>query len=147
MLTANQEKFAQLVSSGVSQTDAYLSAYPRTKDRKVASKKGSELVRNGGVKVRILELKKESAILSADDPETMRDFIIQRYKEIASGKLCNVKEVRDGKGKLIKVEKSISPSDVVNAIKALAEIYGLELTSNDNEVHVVFDDEIKEYLV
>lgn len=146
-MTPNQEKFAQLVASGLSRADAYLSAYPRTKDRNVASKKAFALVKKGEIHERIIELKKESAIMSEDDPETMRDFIIQRYKEIASGKLCKRKEIRDGKGKLLRVETSIDPSDVVGAIKALAEIYGIDLQQNDNEVHVVFDAEIKEYLV
>lgn len=58
-LTAQQEKFAQGVASGLSQSDAYRAAYKADKMKpETINKRSSELMQNGAIKGRVSEIQK-----------------------------------------------------------------------------------------
>ena len=71
MLTANQEVFAQKIIEGMSQADAYRSAYPKQKmSDKTIWEAASRLMANDKVVARITELRNELArpsIMSAQE--------------------------------------------------------------------------------
>jgi phage terminase small subunit len=60
------ELFAQQVAAGITQTDAFIEAYPHAEDwlRKTAKVKGSELAARPDVKARIAELQARAADVS-----------------------------------------------------------------------------------
>lgn len=127
MLTAKQEKYVQELIKGKSQREAYRIAYPNSvnwKDANVDSK-ASNLLKNDKVKARYNELHEGAIARTVDDAESMRAFIIETYKKIASGEICEKTEEYDAEGKLIRQRRTVKPSDVNNAIAKLAEYYGV----------------------
>ncbi len=91
MLTAKQEKFCQCIIEGMSQADAYRSAYDTSKyTDKSVWEKASALMNNVKVKARVDELRKELAkpsIMTAQDRLEWLTSIINSEEETTADKL------------------------------------------------------------
>ncbi len=89
MLTSKQEKFVQELIKGKSQREAYQAAYDAT-NMKAATidSKACLLFKQDKIRARYDELNMSAISRDVDDAESMRAFIIEKYKKIASGELC-----------------------------------------------------------
>ena len=91
MLTAKQEEFAQNIIKGMSQADAYRSAYDtqRMKDKSI-HEKASRLMADDKVRARVEELRSELAkpsIMTAQDRLEWLTKIINSEEETTADKL------------------------------------------------------------
>lgn len=147
MLTLKQERYVQELVKGKSQREAYRAAYDasRMKPNSIDTK-ASLLFQKVEIRERYNELMEESKSKTADDAESMRAFIIETYKRIASGDLCEESTEEDAEGKTIRKRKTVKPSDVNNAIAKLAEYYGVApAPSENNEIVIKLDGDLKVY--
>lgn len=91
MLTAKQEKFAQCIIEGMSQADAYRSAYPKQRmSDKTLWETASKLVKNPKVAARVAELRSElakSSIMTAQERLEWLTAIIKSDGETTADKL------------------------------------------------------------
>lgn len=138
-MTIKQERFVQELVKGKSQREAYKAAYnaegmkPKTIDCKA-----SLLFNRGDIRARYDELMAQATGSTADDAVSIRAFIIEKYKAIASGELCETTKEYDADGTLLKYKKSIRPNDVNNALQKLAEFYGVQPTEEQKqEINIV----------
>ena len=139
MLTLKQERFVQELVKGKSQREAYKLSYDasRMKDATI-DKRASELFRKGEIKGRYDELTKASRSKTSDDAESIRAFIMETYKKIASGEMCDTTTEYDKDGNVIRVRKTIKQSDVITATDKLAAYYGVAPEEKEtNEIQVV----------
>lgn len=144
MLTAKQERFVQGLVKGMSQREAYKDAYPGSEKWKPVSvdNKASKLFNRAEVKTRYEELMSAAAEQTGDDAVSMRAFIIETYKKIASGEICEESIEEDAEGNITKKRKTVRPNDVNNAIAKLAEYYGVTPdTSSNNDINVYLHSE------
>jgi hypothetical protein len=118
-LTPKQEKFAQSVAEGMTQADAYRTAYnckPTTKPESIINK-ASELMRNGYIAARVDELRKPAAIKVGITLEGhLNDLMMLRNlaaKNNQFGAAISA-EVARGKASGVHVEKTITESTVRN---------------------------------
>ena len=134
-LTAKQEKFCQNILSGMTQHDAYVNAYDsQNMLPNVIDVKASELMDNGNVKVRVLELRNMAAtptVLSIQEKRDilaniarsqLQDFLdengnVKLNKTSRALKEYYVKERKDKHGNTIKS----SSVKIIDAIQAIAE--------------------------
>lgn len=78
MLTQNQEQFVQNIIQGMSQADAYRSAYPKQKmSDKTVWEAASRLMKNDKVIARINELRKELAKPSIKTAQERMEWLSQ----------------------------------------------------------------------
>lgn len=117
-LTPKQEAFCQAVANGMTQSDAYRSAYDSSSKPEVVNVKASELMANGNVSVRVAELRSQLSEISL----WKRTDSIMVLAEIAKGEDTDAK-----------------PSDRVAAVKALNAMHGwdkmtLDHTSSDKSM-------------
>lgn len=141
MLTQKQERFVQELIKGKSQREAYKAAYDaKNMKDKTCDDKASLLFKKEEIRARYEELRKGAESKTADDAESMRAFIIEQLKKIASGELCEMTEEFDGDGNLIKRKRAVKPSDVANAMGKLAEFYGVAAEQADTKITVVFQE-------
>lgn len=100
MLTAKQEKFVQeLIKNGGNQSAAYRAAYDTSKMKeKTITQKACRLFQQGNIRARYDEIQGKVIEKTADDAASMRAFIIQKLKEIASGELTDIEEGRCADG-------------------------------------------------
>lgn len=141
MLTQKQEKFVQELIKGKTQREAYKIAYDckKMKDKGIDSK-ASTLFRQVKIRERFNELNKKALSKTTDDAESMRAFIIETYKKIASGEICEKTEEYDAEGKLLRQKRTVKPSDVNNAIAKLAEYYGVApVEQNQGEITITIN--------
>lgn len=145
MLTQKQERFVQELIKGKSQREAYKIAYDASRMKDSTIDQGAcRLLKNSKVNARYQELRQGSIAKSQDDAESMRAFIIETYKKIASGEICEKTEEYDAEGRLLRQKKSIKPSDVKNAMDKLAEYYGVapvEQTQSEITININGGDE------
>ena len=91
MLTANQENFVQNIIQGMSQADAYRSAYPNQRmTDKTIWESASKLMSNPKVSARLKELRDQLAkpsIMSAQERLEWLTGLIKSDEESASDKL------------------------------------------------------------
>lgn len=126
MLTQKQEKYVQELLKGKSQREAYKAAYDaENMSDKTIDNKACRLFKQANVRARFDELNQGALKKTADDAESMRAFIIDKYKKIASGEICEESKEYDANGKLIRCKRTVRPNDVNNAIAKLAEYYGV----------------------
>ena len=96
-LTAKQEAFAQAVSGGMNQSDAYRSAYDAGNMKPdVVNVKASQLAANGNVSVRIAELKAalaSKALWSREDSVHALREIATDSEAKAAEKVSAIKEL------------------------------------------------------
>lgn len=146
-LTARQEKFVQLLISGKSQREAYREAYgcEGKKDATVDAA-ASRLLKSVKVARRFNELHQVAnagAVMSAVE---MRQFIISRLQDIASGKVCDETTIYDGKGNLKMRKRVTKQADIQNAMGELAKWYGIQPEINTSaEVTVHFSGGADDY--
>ena len=119
-LTAKQEKFAQAVASGKSQSDAYREAYDasRTKDSVIWSK-ASDLMTNGKVKERIQFLKLElskSYLWTREDSVRELTSVINDMTAKCSDRTAAVKVLNEMHGFNAPVKHDIT-GDIVHEIR------------------------------
>jgi phage terminase small subunit len=122
MLTPKQERFAQEIASGKSQSDAYRAAFnvsPSTKAETI-HKRASELIQKGVIAGRVEELRKpiieEVGITlksHLDDLKVLRNAAVQNGQygaaisaEIARGKAAGI---HVEKSEVVTVTKSLTP--------------------------------------
>ena len=97
-LTPKQEKFAQCVADGMSQADAYRTAYdcaPTTKPETIQNK-AHELMKNGEVAARVKELREmltEKALWSRADSVNILAEIAQDLGNKAGERVSAIKEL------------------------------------------------------
>jgi len=101
-LTAQQEKFCQAIADGMNQSDAYRTAYKAGKMKaETIHKRASEMMQDGGVTGRVVELRDalaEKALWSREDS-------VKTLASIARG----------GESK---------PTEIVSAVKELNSMHG-----------------------
>lgn len=122
-MTPKQEKFAQCVADGMSQADAYRTAFDATemKDATI-HKRASELMSNGEISGRVQELKEQLSSKAlwtrADSVRALETAMrIAQDKDNAAGLVAAVKEM--------------------NAMHGFNEPSKLELTGGTNNVNRV----------
>jgi len=139
-LTARQEKFVQGLIAGKSQREAYREAYgcEGKKDATVDAS-ASRLISNAKVARRFNELHQTATAGPVMSAVEMRQFIISRLQDIASGKVCDETTVYDGEGNVTKVQRSVKQADIQTAMDKLAAWYGIQPEINTSaEVTVQF---------
>lgn len=94
-LTAKQEAFCQAIASGMTQADAYRSAYSADKmTDKVVYVKASEMMADGKIAVRVADLKAELEAKQLWTREMSVKALVQAYREgSGSVKVAAVKEL------------------------------------------------------
>ena len=117
-LTPKQEKFAQLVADGMSQSDAYREAYNSSAKPESVHVKASELMADVKVSVRVAELRQSLSEISL----WKRTDSVLVLAEIAKGD-----------------DPEAKPSDRVQAVKALNAMHGwdkqvIDHTSSDGSM-------------
>lgn len=87
MLTAKQERFAQLVAQGETQTDAYKKAFkPKTTNDKTIYPEASKIAANPKIRTRIEELRKpavEAVQMTLEGH--LRDLLVLRNMAVKAG--------------------------------------------------------------
>lgn len=130
MLTAKQEKFVQeLVKNGGNRSAAYRAAYDASKMKEqTINQKASRLLKKDHIRARFDEIqgKVQDKVIekTVDDAASMRAFIIEKLKQIASGELTDIEEGRYPDGSWGVKKKTRRVSDVQAALQKLAEYYG-----------------------
>ena len=119
MLTANQEAFVQNIIQGMSQADAYRSAYPNQKmSDKTVWETASKLMANPKVITRLTELRNElakPAIMSAQKRLEWLTGIIQSDEESTGDKLRAVDLMNKMQGEYVqKIEAEVTREVVIN---------------------------------
>lgn len=147
MLTLKQERYVQELVKGKSQREAYKAAYDASRMLdKTIDNRAYVLFKKSEIRARYDELMASAVNKTADDAVSMRAFIIETYKRIASGDLCEESTEEDAEGKTIRKRKTVKPSDVNNAIAKLAEYYGVApAPSENNEIVIKLDGDLKVY--
>ena len=116
MLTAKQELFVQNIIQGMSQADAYRSAYPKQKmSDKTVWETASKLMANPKVITRLTELRKElatPAIMSAQKRLEWLTGVIQSNDESTGDKLKAVDIMNKMQGEYVqKVQANVTYED------------------------------------
>ena len=115
-ITQGQENFLQNLMQGMSQRQAYISAFPKAKKWKPESvdAQACNLLKSPKVQVRFAELRKEASDANA----ITRDFILSRLKDIATAE--------------IDIDK-IRPADQVRALELMAKILGVDSPPDEED--------------
>ena len=119
MLTTNQENFVQNIIQGMSQADAYRSAYPNQRmSDKTIWESASKLMANPKVITRLTELRKElatPAIMSAQKRLEWLTGVIQSDDETTGDKLKAVDIMNKMQGEYVqKVEAEVKTETTIN---------------------------------
>ena len=119
MLTANQEAFVQNVIQGMSQMDAYRSAYPNSKSSdKTIQEAASRLMKNSKVLARLTELRQElatPAIMSAQKRLEWLTGVIQSKDESTGDKLRAVDIMNKMQGEYVqKIQAEVQTETTIN---------------------------------
>ena len=119
MLTANQEAFVQNIIKGMSQADAYRSAYPNQRmSDKTIWESASKLMANPKVTTRLTELRNELAkpsIMSAQERLEWLTQLIQSEEESTTDKLRAADIMNKMQGEYVqKVEAAVTNAVNIN---------------------------------
>ena len=119
MLTAKQEQFVQNIIQGMSQADAYRSAYPNQKmSDKSVWETASKLMTNPKVVSRLTELRNElaqPAIMSAQERLKWLTEVIKSDQESTSDKLRAADIMNKMQGEYVqKVEAEVKTETIIN---------------------------------
>ena len=102
MITDKQENFSQAVASGMTQADAYRSAYNASAMKaETVQKRASELMRNGVIAGRVAELKDElaeKALWTREQSVAVLVGVIGDGESRAGDKISAVKVLNDMQG-------------------------------------------------
>lgn len=119
MLTEKQERFVQNILQGMSQADAYRSAYPKQKmSDKTVWEAASRLMKNSKVTARLSELRKELAspvIMSAQKRLEWLTDLINNAEEGTNEKLKAIDIMNKMQGEYTqKVEANVTNEVTIN---------------------------------
>lgn len=119
MLTQKQEAFVQRILEGMSQADAYRSAYPNQRmTDKTLWESASKLMKNPKVTARLKELRDELAkptIMSAQERLEWLTKLIQSKEETTSDKLKAADIMNKMQGEYVqKVEAEVKSEVTIN---------------------------------
>lgn len=119
MLTQKQEAFVQRILEGMSQADAYRSAYPNQRmTDKTLWESASKLMKNPKVTARLKELRDELAkptIMSAQERLEWLTKLIQSKEETTSDKLKAADIMNKMQGEYVqKVEADVKSEVTIN---------------------------------
>ena len=119
MLTAKQEKFAQSIIQGMSQADAYRSAYSTKKmTDKTIWENASRLMSDSKVKARVQELRDQitkSTIMTAQQRLEWLTEIIKSNEETTADKLKASDQMNKMQGEYVqKVEAEVKSEITIN---------------------------------
>lgn len=119
MLTAKQEKFVQNIIEGMSQADAYRSAYPNQKmSDKTIWESASKLMSNPKVNARLTELRNQmmkSTIMSAQERMEWLTNLINNEEEGTNEKLKAIDIMNKMQGEYVqKVEADVKNEFTIN---------------------------------
>ena len=115
-ITQGQENFLQNLMQGMSQRQAYISAFPKAKKWKPENvdSQACSLLKTPKVQARFAELRKEASNANA----ITRDFILSRLKDISTAE--------------IDIDK-IRPADQVRALELMAKILGVDSPPDEED--------------
>lgn len=121
MLTANQEKFVQNILEGMSQADAYRSAYPKQRmSDKSVWESASKLMRNPKVISRVKELRDKLAsesIMTAQERMEWLTRLVKKEDEDTTDKLKAIDILNKMSGEYVtKVEGNLSVAKLEDLI-------------------------------
>ena len=122
MITSKQENFAQAVASGMTQADAYRSAYNASAMKaETVQKRASELMRNGVIAGRVAELKDElaeKALWTREQSVAVLVGVIGDGESRAGDKISAVKVLNDMQGfnAPTKLDVAVTFPRVINVI-------------------------------
>ena len=119
MLTAKQEQFVQNIIQGMSQADAYRSAYPNQKmSDKTIWETASKLMANPKVVARLKELREQLAkpsIMSAQERLEWLTQLIKSDEESTADKLRAADIMNKMQGEYVqKVQAEVRPETTIN---------------------------------
>lgn len=141
MLTPKQERYVEELVKGKSQREAYRIAYPNSlkwKDSSVDCN-ASQLLADTKVSQRYRELMEEAKTKGGNDATTMRAFIIEQLKKIATGEGQDTSEIYDAEGELLQSRKGSRQVDRINALTKLAELYGIGSIEEKESIKIILD--------
>lgn len=141
MLTLKQERFVQELVKGKSQREAYKNSYnaEKMKDNTI-DRKASLLFRRDDIRTRYEELMKEAQKSAVMDAVQARAFIIEQLTQIATGVSQDSSTDYDGDGRQLRSRKGSKQTDRVQALKLLAEIYGVNaVEEKQEEIRVIIE--------
>lgn len=122
MITDKQENFSQAVASGMTQADAYRSAYNASAMKaETVQKRASELMRNGVIAGRVAELKDElaeKALWTREQSVAVLVGVIGDGESRAGDKISAVKVLNDMQGfnAPTKLDVAVTFPRVINVI-------------------------------
>lgn len=132
MLTANQEKFVQNILQGMSQADAYRSAYPKNRmSDKTLHEAASRLMGNSKVIARLTELRNELASPAIMSAQERLEFLTQVING-TKGEL-GLKEIE---GEIVEVEVPASIKVRLNAIDIMNKMTGEYVTEIKGKIGI-----------
>lgn len=139
MLTPKQERYVEELVKGKSQREAYRVAYPKSLKWKDAAVdvRASQLLKINKVFIRYNELMEEAKSKGGDDATSMRAFIIDQLKRIATGEGQDTSEVYNAEGDLLRSRKGSRQVDRINALAKLAEIYGISAAEDKESFSII----------
>lgn len=141
MLRPKQERYVEELVKGKSQRQAFRIAYPNSQKWKDATvdKRASELLKKGEVLGRYNELMEEAKTKGGNDATTMRAFIIEQLKKIATGEGQDTSEIYDAEGELLQSRKGSRQVDRINALNKLAELYGIGNVEEKESIKIILE--------
>lgn len=141
MLRPKQERYVEELVKGKSQRQAFKIAYPNSQKWKDATvdKRASELLKKREVLGRYNELMEEAKTKGGNDAVTMRTFIIEQLKKIATGEGQDTSEIYDAEGELLQSRKGSRQVDRINALTKLAELYGIGNIEEKESIKIILD--------
>lgn len=130
MLTAKQEKFVQCIIEGMSQADAYRSAYDasRMTDKSVWEK-ASALMNNVKVKSRVQELRDQLAKPSIMSAQERLEYLTRVIKGEEPERFTRYED-----GELVEYEKPVSVRTRLNALDIMNKMQGEYVQKVEAEV-------------
>ena len=139
MLTPKQERYVEELVKGKSQRQAYLVAFPSSRKWKpqTVDKRASELYNTREIKGRYNELMQEAKTKGGDDAASMRAFIIEQYKKIATGEGQDTSEIYNAEGDLLQSRKGSRQIDRISALNKLAELYGIGSENDKDSIDII----------
>lgn len=136
MLTANQEQFVQNIIQGMSQADAYRSAYPKQRmSDKTLHEAASRLMSNSKVIARLTELRNELAKPSIMSAQERLEFLTQ----VING-TKGEKAFEEAGGELIEVEVPASMKCRLTAVDIMNKMTGEYVTKVEGNLGVKLED-------
>ena len=130
MLTAKQEKFVQGIIEGMSQAEAYRSAYStKNMSDKTIWEAASTLMRNNKVATRVKELREQISQKSIMTAQERLEFLTEVINGTKGEKVIEVVD-----GKPVEIEVPASMKNRLSAIDIMNKMQGEYVTKVEGEI-------------